>query len=106
MTGRALPLSVGAVVLLLPFGDSSVPGLGLPLVYVAMVVPSVLALRILLRDEAPAPGSLILAASTLGLVSDIVSSAVGVAPDRSVPLVLVACLTRGYAQAVSSRWSR
>jgi len=98
---RALPLSVAAVVVLLPVGDTGVPGLGLPLAYVAMVVPSVLALRILLRDEAPVPRSLILAGSTLGLVSGIVSGALGVAPDRSISLVLVSCLTLGYGLAVA-----
>ncbi len=98
---RALPLSVAAVVLVLPLGDTSVPGLGLPLAYVAMVVPSALAVRLLVRDEVPVPRSLVLAASTLGLVSGIVSSALGVAPDRSVPLMVVSCLTLGYALAVA-----
>jgi len=100
-SSRALPLSVAAVVVLLPVGDTSVPVLGLPLAYVAMVVPAALAARVLLRDEAPVPPSLVFAGSTLGLVAGVVSTAGGVAPDRSIPLVLVSCLTLGYATAVA-----
>ena len=100
MIPRALPLSVGAVVVLLPFGDTSVPGLGLPLSYVAMMVPAGLALRSLVRDEARVPPSLVLLGSGLGLVAGLVSAAVGIVPDRSVQLVVVSFITLGYAVAV------
>ena len=100
MIPRALPLSVGAVVVLLPFGDTSVPGLGLPLSYVAMMVPAGLALRSLVRDEARVPPSLVLLGSGLGLVAGMVSAAVGIVPDRSVQLVVVSFITLGYAVAV------
>jgi O-antigen ligase len=100
MTPRALPISVAAVVVLLPVGDTSVPGLGLPLVYVAMMVPAGLALRSLVRDEVRLPPSLVLLGSVLGLTAGMVSTAVGIVPDRSVHLVVVSFLTLGYAVAV------
>ncbi len=100
MTPRALPLSVGAVIVLLPVGDTNVPGLGLPLIYVAMLVPAGLAVRSLVRDEARVPPSLVLLGSGLGLVAGMVSAAVGIVPDRSVHLVVVSFITLGYAVAV------
>lgn len=100
MSPRALPLSVAAVVVLLPVGDTNVPVLDLPLVYVAMLVPAGLALRSLVRDEARVPSSLVLLGSALGLMAGMVSAAVGIVPDRSVHLVVVSGITLGYAVAV------
>ncbi len=97
---RALPLSVGAVIVLLPVGDANVPGLGLPLIYVAMLVPAGLALRTLVLDEAPVPPSLVLLGSSLGAVAGMMSAAVGITPDRSGPLVVISGITLGYAVAV------
>lgn len=100
LRNRALRPAVGAVVVLLPFGDVSVPGLGLRLVFVAMAVPAGLALCSLVLDEARFPPSLMLLGLGLALVAGMVSAAGGVAPDRSIPLVVVAHLTLGYAIAI------
>lgn len=98
---RALPLAVVAVIVLLPFGDISVPGVGVSLMYAAMAVPAGLAVRQLVLDEADVPQSLILLGSGLGLVAGMVSTAGGVAPDRSIPLVVVSTITLGYAVAIA-----
>ncbi|WP_183093759.1 O-antigen ligase family protein [Nocardioides stalactiti] len=97
--GKALPLAVGAVILLLPFGDYSVPVIGLRLSYVAMAVPAALAVRAIVAGRR-LPASLILLGAGLGMVGGVVSAAAGVAPDRSVPLVVISAITLGFATAV------
>jgi putative inorganic carbon (HCO3(-)) transporter len=97
---RALPYAVGAVIVLLPFGDVTVPGPGLRLIYVAMAVPAGLALCSVVLDGARVPPSLMLLGLGLGLVAGMVSAAGGVAPDRSIPLVVIAHITLGYGIAI------
>lgn len=97
---RALPLAVGVAIVLLPFGDTSVPVIGLRLAYVAMVIPAGIALARLVRDEDRLPSSLILLGSGLGLAAALVSTARGVDPDGSIPLVIISVLTLGYAIAI------
>lgn len=98
--GRALPLAVAAVVVLLPFGDTEVPGAGLSVVYVAMAVPAAIGLWVLLTDRAPVPPSTILLGLALSVACGVVSAAGGVAPARSVQLVVISFLTLGYAGAI------
>lgn len=98
--GRALPVAIAAVIVLLPFGDTSVPGAGLALVYVAMAVPAAIAFWVLLTDRAPVPPSTILLGLSLGVAGGVVSAALGVEPSRSVQLVVISFLTLGYAIAL------
>lgn len=98
---RSLPLAVGAAIVLLPFGDLGVPGVGLSLSFVAMAVPALLALVILVRDEAPLPSSLVLLGLSLGVAAGVVSAASGVDPDRSITLVVISLITIGYAFAIA-----
>lgn len=98
---RALPVAVGGVVVLLPFGDVDVPIVGMPLIYVAMAVPAGLAVHRLVLDRATLPESLILLGSGLGVMAGMVSAAGGVAPDRSIPLVVVSVITLGCAIGIT-----
>lgn len=97
---HALPLAVAAVIVLLPLGDTTVPGLGISLVYVAMVVPAGMVLWKLVTDDARIPSSMILLGLGLAQVGSLVSAAGSVAPDRSVPLVVSSFITLGYAIAL------
>ncbi|MCR1782007.1 O-antigen ligase family protein [Nocardioides carbamazepini] len=97
----ALRAGVVAVVVLLPFGDTSVPVLGMRLVHVAMLVPAALALHQVVVRGARIPGSVVLIGCGLGLVSGVVSGADGVDPSRSVPLVVGSAITTCYALAVA-----
>lgn len=98
---RALPVAVGAAVALLPVGDVGVPVVGLSLSFVAMAVPALMALVILVRDEAPVPSSLVLLGLSLSVVAGVVSAASGVDPTRSITLVVISLITIGYAFAVA-----
>lgn len=98
---RALPVAVGAAIVLLPFGDTGVPVAGLSLSFVAMAVPALMALVILVRDEAPLPGSLVLLGLSLSVAAGVVSAASGIDPDRSVTLVVISLITVGYAFAIA-----
>lgn len=101
---RLLPLAVGGAIVLLPFGDISVPVVGLRLTYVAMSVPAALALRHLVRDEARLPSSLVFAGLALGLASGVLSAAVGVDPHHSIRFVIVSVITFGYGLAVAQAY--
>ncbi|GAA3824097.1 O-antigen ligase family protein [Nocardioides panacisoli] len=103
-SGRVLPLAVGGVIVLLPFGGISVPVVGMSVVDAAMAVPAALALRALARDEARLPSSLILSGLSLGLAACVVSAAVGVDPGDSVKLVVISLLTFGYGLAVAQAY--
>ncbi|WGX95216.1 O-antigen ligase [Nocardioides sp. L-11A] len=96
----ALRAGVVAVVVLLPFGDVAVPGLGMRLIHVAMLVPATLALHLVIVRGARIPTSVVLVGCGLGLVSGIVSGADGVDPSRSVPLVVGSVIATCYALAV------
>ncbi|MEV5000391.1 O-antigen ligase family protein [Nocardioides sp. LML1-1-1.1] len=98
--GRLLPLGIAAVVVLLPLGDTSVPGLGLSVVYVAMALPAAIGLWLLVSDQAPVPPSTILLGLGLSVAGGVVSAAGGVEPSRSVQLVVISFLTLGYAVGV------
>lgn len=98
--GRLLPLSIAAVVVLLPVGTTSVPGAGLSLVYVAMALPAAIGLWLLVSDRVPVPPSTILLGLGLSVACGVVSAAGGVEPSRSVQLVVVSFLTLGYAVAI------
>lgn len=100
-TLRGLPLAVGAVVVLLPFGSVGVPVAGLSLAYVAMAVAGLMALVILVRNERPVPGSVVLLALSLGVAGGVVSATSGVDPDASITLVVISLITLGYAFAVA-----
>ncbi|NHA01044.1 hypothetical protein G5V59_17255 [Nocardioides sp. W3-2-3] len=82
--GRLLPLSIAAVVVLLPVGTASVPGAGLSLVYVAMALPAAIGLWLLVSDRVPVPPSTILLGLGLSVACGVVSAAGGVEPSRSV----------------------
>ena len=97
---RALPVSIAAVVVVLPFADLSVPVIGMRLVYVAMAVPGFLAFRALAREDVRLPASLIFVGAGLGMAGGTVSAALGVDPARSIPLVVISVLTLGYATAI------
>lgn len=94
---RFLPLAVGAAIVLLPMGDIGVPVVGLSLSFVAMAVPALMALVVLVRDEAPLPRSLVLLGLSLSVAAGVVSAASGVDPDRSITLVVISLITIGYA---------
>ncbi|AIY17025.1 O-antigen ligase family protein [Pimelobacter simplex] len=98
--GRPLALAVALVIVVLPFGDTSVPGAGLSLTYVAMAVPAVLVLRLLVLDRISLPPSLMFLGLALSVAAGVVSAATGVDPDRAVPSVLISLLTLGYGLAV------
>lgn len=98
---RSLPVAVAAAIVVLPFGDLAVPVVGLSLSFVAMAVPALLALVVLVRDEAPLPSSLVLLGLSLGVAAGVVSAASGVDPDRSITLVVISLITIGYAFAIA-----
>ncbi|NYJ01426.1 O-antigen ligase [Nocardioides thalensis] len=98
---RSLPIAVGAAIVVLPLGDTAVPVVGLSLSFVAMAVPALLALVVLVRDEAPLPSSLVLLGLSLGVAAGVVSAASGVDPDRSIALVVISLITLGYAFAIA-----
>ncbi|MEZ0579079.1 O-antigen ligase family protein [Nocardioides sp. MH1] len=97
---RHLVVAIAAAVVLLPFGDWSVPVVGLRLTYVAMAVPAAMAFLQVVRGDARLPASLVLVGSGLGMAGGVVSAALGVAPDTSIPLVVISVLTLGYATAI------
>ncbi|WP_435768496.1 O-antigen ligase family protein [Nocardioides sp. SYSU DS0651] len=98
---QVLPLTIGLAVVLLPFGDVAVPALGLRLSYVATAVPASIAVLLVVRDEVRLPASIVLLGSGLGLAAAVVSTAGGVDPDRSIPLLVLSVVTLGYALAIA-----
>ncbi|WP_418059590.1 O-antigen ligase family protein [Pimelobacter simplex] len=98
--GRPLALAVALVIVVLPFGDTTVPGAGLSLTYVAMAVPALLVLRLLVLDRIGLPPSLVFLGLALSVAGGVVSAATGVDPDRAVPSVVISLLTLGYGLAI------
>jgi putative inorganic carbon (HCO3(-)) transporter len=94
-------VGVGAAVVLLPFGDVAVPGVGMRLAYFAMALPAGVAAYCVVVKGERVPVSLILAGSGLGVVLGMISTAGGVAPDRAIPLVVISAITLGYATAIA-----
>jgi len=92
---------VAAVIVLLPFGYVSVPGLGMSLLFVAMAAPAALAVRAVVMGEEVIPASVVLLGLGLGVVSGLLSLAAGVDPDGAVPLVVISLLTVGYAVGIA-----
>jgi O-antigen ligase len=99
-TYRALPLAVAGVIVLLPVGGTTVPVAGFALTLVAMAVPALMALVVLVRNEAPLPPSVVLLGLGLSAAGGVVSAALGVDPDKSVDLVIISLLTLGYGVAI------
>ena len=100
-TRHPLALAVGVVLLVLPFGDVEVPVAGVSLVHLAMVVPTLLALWMLVRDEVAFPPSMILVGLGLGAVGGLISSAGGVNGEGAVQAVVISFVTLGYAIGVA-----
>lgn len=100
MSTVALRGAVALVIVALPLGFVDVPGLGVSVVLVAMLVPAALAATAIVRGELRARPSLLLAGLLLGVVSTIVSSLGSADLAASVPLAVIAVVCLGYATAI------
>lgn len=105
LEGVALPadrlhLAIAVVMVVLPFGTWQVPGLGMSLVFVAMIPATGLALRRLVIGHDRVPDSFVLLGLGLSLISGVVSMAGADDPSTSVHLLIPSALSLGYALAI------
>ncbi|GAB2987246.1 O-antigen ligase family protein [Nocardioides montaniterrae] len=95
-----LPLAVGAVIVVLPFGNYQVPGAGMSLIFVVMMVPGFLAVSRIVNGVNPVPPSFVLLGLALGIVSSVLSMANADDPTLAVHLVISTVVEVGYALAI------
>ena len=92
--------SIAVVIVLLPFGGIDVPGIGISVVLVAMLVPAGAAVVAVLRGELRPRRSLLLTGLLLCVLSAILSTVVSADRGASLKLAVVAVLALGYAMAI------
>lgn len=100
MSAPLLRGSIAVVIVLLPFGGIDVPGIGISVVLVAMLVPAAAAVVAVLAGELRPRRSVLLTGLLCCVLSAIVSSFVSADRSQSLTLVLVAVLALGYATAI------
>lgn len=94
-----LAVAVALSIALLPFGGTFVAGQSIA--SLALVVPAGLAVWLLVTDERPVPGSILLLGLALGIVSSLVAAAGGVNPESGFNRVIVGFVALGYATAIA-----
>ncbi len=92
--------SIALVILLMPFGGIDVPGLGIPVVLVAMLVPAASAAVVILHGALRPRRSLLLTGLLLCVVSSALSTPGSADLRTSVRLVIIGVLALGYAAAI------
>jgi len=92
-------VAVALSIALLPFGGTFVAGQSIA--SLALVVPAGLAVWLLVTDERPVPGSILLLGLALGIVSSLVAAAGGVNPESGFNRVIVGFVALGYATAIA-----
>ena len=92
--------SIAMVIVLLPFGGVDVPGLGISVVLVAMLLPATFAVVAILHGGLNPRPSILLTGLLLCVLSAMLSAPGSADPDASVTLVVVGVLALGYATAI------